>query len=68
MFCDTEEAWLSQHNIDFTVRDVANDPTALEELEKLEAFSTPATLVDGELVVGFNRKELARILGIEDPG
>jgi len=27
-------------------------------------FSTPATLVDGELVVGFNRKKLEALLGL----
>jgi len=36
----------------------------LADLEKLEVFSTPATLVDGELVVGFNRKQLEELLGI----
>jgi len=39
--------------------------TALKELEDLEVFSTPATLVDGELVVGFNRKKLAALPGLE---
>jgi len=40
--------------------------TALKELEDLEVFSTPATLVDGELVVGFNRKKLAALPGLEE--
>jgi thioredoxin reductase (NADPH) len=67
MFCDTEEAWLSHHNVQFTARDVAKDPNALAELEKLDVFSTPATLVDGKLVVGFDRRKLALALGIENP-
>ncbi len=64
MFCETEKAWLSQHNIPFVERNVATDPSALQELERLEVFSTPATLVDEELVVGFNKKRLQELLGL----
>jgi len=36
----------------------------LDELQELGVFSTPATLVDGELVIGFDRKKLEELLGI----
>jgi len=29
-------------------------------------YSTPATLIDGELVVGFNRKRLAELLNVTE--
>lgn len=64
MFCNAEKAWLSQHKIAFTERNIAQDEAALAELERLQVFSTPATLVDGEHVVGFNRKRLAELLAI----
>jgi glutaredoxin len=64
MFCNTQKAWLSQKGIEFTERNVAADETALAELEKLEVFSTPATLIDDQLVVGFNRKKLGELLGL----
>jgi len=59
-----EKAWLSQQEIPFIERNIGEDESALADLEKLEVFSTPATLVDGELVVGFNRKKLEDLLGI----
>ncbi len=59
-----EKAWLSQQGIAFTERDIAQDETALQELEALDVFSTPATVIDGELVVGFNRKRLEALLGL----
>jgi len=59
-----EKAWLSQWGIAFTEKDIVADEMALKELEGLEVFSTPATLVDGELVVGFNRKKLEALLGL----
>lgn len=37
----------------------------MEELERLNVYSTPATLVDGELVIGFDRKRMAELLGVE---
>ncbi len=61
-----EKAWLSQQGIAFAEKDIAADETALKELEELEVFSTPATLVDGELVVGFNRKKLEALLGLAE--
>jgi len=64
MFCETKKAWLSQRGIPFTERNVAIDPSALEELERLEVFSTPATLVDDKLVIGFNRKKLEELLAM----
>jgi len=64
MFCNAEKAWLSQHKVPFTERNIALDESALQELERREVFSTPATLVDGQLVVGFNRKRLEELLGI----
>lgn len=61
-----EKAWLSQKGIEFTERDVIADEAAMSEMANMEVYSTPATLVDGELVVGFNRKKLARLLGVEE--
>jgi glutaredoxin 3 len=65
MFCGREKAWLSEHSIEFEEQDVAADEEALEELERRNVFSTPATLVDDELVVGFDRERLSRLLEIE---
>jgi hypothetical protein len=36
----------------------------LEEVLKLGYKATPVTVIDGELVVGFDRGKLQRLLGI----
>ncbi|MCZ6530528.1 MAG: glutaredoxin family protein [Chloroflexi bacterium] len=59
-----EKAWLSQHSIAFTERKIMDDPSALAELEAIPAFTTPVTLIDGEVVVGFDRGKLSELLGI----
>jgi glutaredoxin len=46
----------------FTERDITTDPSAVEELEKLTAMTTPVILVNGEVVIGFNRTRLEELL------
>ena len=55
--------FLSQRGIEFTERDVAQDESALADLEQLGVFTTPVTVIAGEVVVGFDRLQLERLLG-----
>lgn len=60
-----EKAWLSQQELEYVEKNIVEDSEALEELEKLEVYSTPATLIDGELIIGFNRKRIEELLDLE---
>ena len=42
------------------------EEAAMAELEKLDVLSTPVTVVDDEVVVGFTKKRLKKLLEIED--
>jgi len=55
--------FLSQRGIPYVERDISKDEQALEDLEKLGYLTTPVTKIDGEVVVGFNRKKLEELLG-----
>ncbi len=50
--------YLSQRDIQYTERNVIEDETAMEELEKFGYMTTPVTVIDGEIVIGFDRKKL----------
>lgn len=63
MFCGKVKEYLSQKNIEFTDRNIAVDAGALAELEKLGYMTTPVTVVDGEVIVGFDRAKLEKLLG-----
>ncbi len=63
-FCKLEKEWLSQRDIDFNERNIADDPTALSGLEAIPAFTTPVAIIDGEVVHGFDRRKLSELLGI----
>jgi glutaredoxin 3 len=58
----SEREFLSQNKIEYTDRNIAADETALADLEKLSYLTTPVTVVDGEVVIGFDRAKLERLL------
>ena len=49
----------------YTERDVDIDPTARDEMMKLGAESTPITVIDCEVVVGFDEASIDELLGFE---
>jgi glutaredoxin len=64
MFCGKVKEFLSRNNVPFVERNIAADPAALNELEKLGYMTTPVTLVDGEAVVGFDVRKPSQLLGL----
>ena len=62
MFCNKVKEYLLRKGLPFTERDVISDPQAVDELEKLGFMTTPVILVDGEVIVGFNRARLEQLL------
>jgi glutaredoxin len=67
MFCGKVNEFLSQNKIEFTDRNIAADETALQELEKLGYMTTPVTVVDGDVVVGFDVPKLRSLLQLGSP-
>jgi glutaredoxin len=64
MFCGKVKEFLSQNKINLIERNVVADEVALEELQKLGYMTTPVTVIDGEVVVGFDRDKLQKLLRI----
>jgi glutaredoxin len=54
--------FLSQKGVSFEERDVAQDEAALSALEQLGVMTTPVTLIDDEMVIGFDRQRLSALL------
>jgi len=55
--------FLSQRNIPFVERDIMNDQSAMDELLEIGVMTTPVTVIDGEVVVGFDRARFEKLLG-----
>jgi glutaredoxin len=54
--------FLSQKKIEFVERDVTKEEAALAELGKLGYMTTPVTVIDGDVVVGFDQVKLDKLL------
>lgn len=53
-----------QHNgIPVQVKDIVNDPDALDEFQKQGCFATPVIIIDGKKFVGFDEEEVEQVLG-----
>ena len=48
----------------FTEKNIAEDQQFVDELISLGAQATPTTVIDGEVIIGFNRTALKEKLGI----
>ncbi len=66
MFCRRVEEFLTTHGVAFRGRNIVEDPEAMDELMRLGVATTPVTVIDGEIVVGFDPKRLAALLGLAD--
>jgi len=62
MFCDQVKEYLSQEGLQFEERDVATDPGIIPELTKLGHMATPIVVIDGSIIVGFDRAQIAQAL------
>jgi glutaredoxin len=58
MFCNQAKEYLSQKQIPFQDRDITRDPSALDELRRLGYMTTPVLLIDGSMIVGFDRDKI----------
>jgi len=63
MFCQRTKEYLSQKQIPFQERDVTKDAGAVEELQRLGFMTTPVTVIDGTVIVGFDAAKIDAALG-----
>ena len=54
--------YLSQKQVAFEDRDIARDPNAISELQKLGFMTTPVTVVGERVIVGFDQEKLDEAL------
>lgn len=66
-YCFALKRFLEEKGIEFDVIDVSADLEAQKEMiEKTKQATVPVLDVDGEFVIGFDRKRICELLKIED--
>jgi len=62
MFCGKVKEYLSQKQIQFDDRDITKDPSAILQLQKLGFMTTPVTVIEDKVIVGFDVSKLDEAL------
>ena len=67
VYCATLKQFLKEHNIEFEDIDVLQDKEGAQEMiEKTQQMSIPVIEINGEFILGFNKKRISELLGIKD--
>jgi glutaredoxin 3 len=62
--CHAEMEFLSQNNVEFTEKNVRTDLDAMQEMVEMNSQSTPTTVIDGEVIMGFDKEKISEKLGL----
>lgn len=66
-YCYTLKDFLKENNIDFEDIDVFKDEKAREEIiKKSGRMEVPILEIDGEIVVGFDKEKISKLLNIKE--
>src|SRR4030088_921383 len=62
-YCPAAKRWLEDHGVAYTEHDVSRDPTRAAEMYRLTGQgSVPVIRVGGQVMVGFDPLQLAKLL------
>jgi len=66
-YCTTLKEFLKERGIEFEEIDVSQDEKTMKEMvEKTGQMGVPVMEVDGEIIIGFDREKIIRILKLEN--
>lgn len=66
-YCIMVKTFLKQHNVQFEEVNVQEDQNAAKEMvEKSGQMGVPVLDIDGKIIVGFNKEEIKKALGIKE--
>ncbi len=65
-YCEMTKDFLREHNVPFEDFNVAADQLKAQEMvEKSGQFGVPVIDIDGQIVIGFDKPRLAKLLNIK---
>ena len=65
-YCEMAKEFLKENNVEFEEINVENDHKAAQEMvEKSGQMGVPVIDINGEIIVGFNRKRIKEVLKIK---
>ena len=65
VYCKTAKEFFSENNIEYDEKDVSKNEADLQEMvKKSGGMAVPVIDIDGEVLVGFNKDQVADLLGV----
>ncbi len=65
-YCKSAKAFFEEHGVDYEEIDVSQDIQKAQELiEKTGQTGVPVIEIDGEIIIGFDKRRLAKALGLD---
>jgi len=66
-YCVTLKNFLKEKSLEFEDIDVAADPAKAQEMiEKSGQMGVPVVDIDGQIIVGFDREKIMKLLNIKE--
>ena len=66
-YCGMAKEYFAANNVSYTEYNVASDGERRKEMmEKSGQLGVPVILIDNDVVIGFNKTKLMRLLGLAD--
>ena len=53
-----------QNFVEFVEKNIRTDLDAIQEMVEINSQSTPTTVVDGEVIIGFDKEKISEKLGL----
>ena len=66
VYCKMRKEFFKENNVPYEEKDVTVDDKAREEMiQKSGSMAVPVIDVDGQIVVGFDKAELTKLIGLK---
>ncbi|WP_312469080.1 FAD-dependent oxidoreductase [Neobacillus sp.] len=65
-YCEKVKSFLKDHGIEFEERNASIHKEYFDQLKERKIYGTPATLINGKLVLGFQEKKFNKLLGLSE--
>lgn len=56
--------FLSRNGVEYTEKNIRTDVEAMQEMVSMNSQATPTTVIDGEVIIGFDQQKISEKLGI----
>ena len=65
VYCKAAKEFFSENNVEYDEKDVSKNEADLQEMvKKSGGMAVPVIDIDGEVLVGFNKDQVADLLGV----